>query len=518
MKNRYIISAIVALSMLLGCYEDKGNYERVDINELTIMSFSGTDVTKTVGEKITITPKLIFANGSTDESHLSFEWSLNGETSPELATRNLDYTTTKEGRINVLLRVKDNNTGVVYLRYIDCNVRSIYDANGWLTLSEKDGNSVLSFMKYTKAGEVNENTIQVFDNLLTAGREPLMLQEHYCADGGTKGAIFVFQNSGSVDVNGLSFEKSIDAKETFVGGVLPLGVTLKSGVFMDYVDVLVDQEGKLYSRIKPIKTLFHSSYFMPSPLQYENEVLKNCTMVRGIYSSNKFSLGYDNNKKRIFVIFDGATSSAKGVQFEASKISMLPAKPSNSPVGFIPLNNFAGYDIISANHYRHTGANKIGYSFIFRKISTGEYFRQDFVIFRAENSTRLTLSEPAFTKINGLVETPSAVCVLPYMISKYILIAVGKDVYLYSRTNSDTPIKLYKSFDSPITALDCEVYENRQACVALENGQIVILNMENAQNISEEDRVIYTLPMDKVSGRIVDVKHKVGSGNGWGGR
>ena len=48
-------------------------------------------------------------------------------------------------------------------------------------------------------------------------------------------------------------QREIDMAEAFDGGTYPAGVILGPRTFMDWVDIVTDQEGRLYSRLKSVK-------------------------------------------------------------------------------------------------------------------------------------------------------------------------------------------------------------------------------------------------------------------------
>ncbi len=94
------------------------------------------------------------------------------------------------------------------------------------------------------------------------GTGPIALQEHFRAQVDYEtiiGNVCVFQESGAVDLSGESFEKQIDMVESFDGGVYPAGAIIYPGTFMDRVDVLADQKGRLYSRFRAVATVYNSS-------------------------------------------------------------------------------------------------------------------------------------------------------------------------------------------------------------------------------------------------------------------
>ena len=89
-------------------------------------------------------------------------------------------------------------------------------------------------------------------------------------------------------MEGTGFTKEIDMVDAFVGQKYPASNTvLYPGSFIQYADVVCDQDGKLYSRLKLSDNVYNSEYFLQSPLKVrgEEEVLENCRVCRGYYTT-----------------------------------------------------------------------------------------------------------------------------------------------------------------------------------------------------------------------------------------
>ena len=144
---------------LAACYEDKGNYDYSELNDITI-DLGNTQFTAAEGETISITPLLTFALDS-NEANLSYEWNLDGRV---ISTeRNLSWvvdTTSSQSRC--YYRVLDNATGVTYLAYTSFQLTDKYDNQGWMILSEKDGSASFSYIRETSSGASYDEYQDVF--------------------------------------------------------------------------------------------------------------------------------------------------------------------------------------------------------------------------------------------------------------------------------------------------------------------------------------------------------------------
>lgn len=165
-----------------------------------------------------------------------------------------------------------------------------------MILSEQDGKTMLSFFKTVdtewsadwssmiiKEWKEYKDLYPSRNGGAVLGQGPISMREHYCEDySAGAGNIWVFSESGAVDLEGVGLTKDIDLNQTFMGGV-PTGVIIQGGVFMMQADVVYDQNGHLYSRVKADNQLYNSDYFLPDPMKYNGEVLEQCEPVLGRY-------------------------------------------------------------------------------------------------------------------------------------------------------------------------------------------------------------------------------------------
>ena len=139
-----ILLTVMSLLAITSCYEDKGNYDYREMNDIEI-SVETESSFYALGDKVISKPELVFTLGK-ENSDLSYEWTFDGHVIGD--TKDLEWiadtiASTKELRLAVL----DNNTGVTYFGSTYISVSSAYASNGWVVLSEKEGNSTLSFLR-----------------------------------------------------------------------------------------------------------------------------------------------------------------------------------------------------------------------------------------------------------------------------------------------------------------------------------------------------------------------------------
>lgn len=532
MKNRYICFLAMAI-LFVGCFEDKGNYDYKEVSVVNISMNSGP-IDVTVGELISVRPTISFENGVGDKSRLTYKWTLKGFDDKSWNTLDFDWVAPKQCKTTpLILTITDTQTGILYMANVNVEILSQYSQSSWVVLSDKNGKSQLSYFKIhgesltpekdpTFTGVTLFEDIYMKENNEALGTSPRKILMNYCSDRTTIGQQLILQKDRNIEIDGYSMEKDIDLREAFVGGEYPVGVEITDAAFMTQADIVSDQDGKLYSRLRLVPTLFHSSYFLHAPIKHEGEVLTGCEIVRGRYASNKTTLIHDTAKKRLLVIMDAGAAAGSGISNpligagEVVNVPALPANTSGLDSRFAPLNDLSAYEVLHIGYFRSTVNNTLGYSMIL-KDGNGKYYHQQFEI-RRSSGTKLDLQRCKFGEIKGLTEDPTLVYVPPFRTNvTNILLAMNNSIYLYDTAVATSNVSLYKTFEAPVTAMDGEIYESRQLGVGLENGNFYIMNMVNAHNIeNDEKKVLYSMPDGQRLGRIVDVKRKVSNtGHAW---
>ena len=534
MKINNIISSLFFLAILLtGCYKDKGNYDYTNINRITIEEFQTPGWTNTYGDTLKIEPVLVYEDKTiTSDEHLEYKWTFGGLTREGWNQKNFFWIadTVMEGYL--ILEVKDIKTGVSYYSQIHESVYPEFETTGVFVLAEKDGKSQLSFIQLDVENDYVNGTssiesYKIFQNVYeerageVLGQKPLTMYEHYTHDGGSadsKTQLAIMQESNCVDVAAITMTKDIDFKEAFINKDYPSTLSyIKQICMMNYVDIAADQDGHLYSRIKLVENLFHSSFFMNEPLTYDGQVLEGCELLHSPSYDRKFSIIHDTKNSRLMAVFDGQANWDKPEQEGASKLVVLPANSAPThpvPDGFIPLDNFGEYELVASSYYRSSGwGAEIGFFMIFKN-NAGEYFRQNFIIEKGYSDLNLTIKEAEFSKI-ALPGAPSALYAVKYSnSSEDVFIAVGNELYRFDRLDPSSGIQLHLTFESNIVSVHSEVYYDRWAIVGLENGKVCALDIPKAKNLADDKKIIFESPDNVDFGRIVDAKIRTG-GNGF---
>ena len=153
MKKLLTYVQVLALPLLLACNEDKGNYDYLAINDVTISGIEESYTRLNGTEKLEINP--VITTAFNDDSQLTYEWKVQLPNSPQLnyrevvgTDRNLswDVQVPGTGEWVLVFRVTDTETGVVTMTTTNLNVTT-RTGNGILLIGENtEGNSQVDFI------------------------------------------------------------------------------------------------------------------------------------------------------------------------------------------------------------------------------------------------------------------------------------------------------------------------------------------------------------------------------------
>lgn len=517
---------------LTGCYEDKGNYDYKDIQSIKITFAESSIRNMTVGDTIRIEPEFDIELPA-DAPYLTYVWTIDGEARPDdpnwngpnfmwIADRMLDNKM-------IALEVTDSRYGITYMKEIPCTVTGEFDAwMSWVILSkDTDGRTMLSFFKSVEQDFADDGSVylpqtKVYKDVYPfrnggedLGRGALGMLEHFISGGGAVGQYWIFTEDGAVDLDGQGFTKDIDLSQTFMDGI-PAGVTIQGGVCMAWVDVMYDQYGRLYSRVKSDDKLFNSDYFLPEPLEYEGEMLEQCKPVLGRYTlyNSKYTPIIDTKNHRMLAIMDGNTGEwDDDPLIKSSEILALPERVENAPDNYIPLHDFSGYEIVSMQYVMFAqGWDKDPGFIVLFKDAGGNLYLEEFSLTRERDvvtGNYLKISNVQVYPLSGLSAVPSLMATPASPVSRYSFFAIDNQVWMYNR--DDGSLVMYKEFGAKVTAMECESYGNWFLTVGLENGEFYVLSIVNAKNRPADKRVVAELPADVRLGNILQINYKLGS-------
>ena len=544
MKSKIWFVCLSLLTLLSGCYEDKGNYSYkglakyvVDENSLS----NGNRLLFAQGETLTIEPVITGAQGDTvgELPNLQYTWNLNYK--KEIGhEKKLVYVCDELLENAVLvLTVHDTETGLDFSGSVYLDVHEKFGTSGFYVLSEKDGHTSLGLVSGSSMSQSEITTANVdfksqlgvyyAENGEYLPDHPIRIHEHYWADGynvSSEYSAMVITPTELVDIAGGTLQKDATGTEMF-GDTWPAGLRVSNVMYMGWSDLLEDEQGQIYTRIKSTNELPNSEYFYPVPVKCEGEeeALSDTHIIVSKLSGN-FVLLDDRKNKRILY----ATDQKIDYQGEYTLGRIRAIRALKWPDGFVPLENYEGYNLVHCGYYNvyndYSGNGGVGKNFLFIFEKDGEYTIQSCLIYQdTYNSSTLTVSGAKVLSVDkdglhkellaGIVTEDSYIYTLPYTTQasnagSYTFVTNGNDLYMYDREAN--VVKKYLTFDAPVVAMDSEWYNSNYMAVGLANGKFYILEMKNAKNLADDKKIVWEASDN--FGRIVSIRYK--GAQGWG--
>ena len=516
MKNRIYLLYWLLAFLSAGCYDDKGNNDYRFVNTIEVEPFGQDSYpTAALGDTIRYNPVLRFASGNGDELDLAYEWTFADKMIGDKL--NLEWIVDTVAAGQVILRITDRENGLVYSNQKSLRIESPYKSKGWMILSEKDGQSSLSFVREVILGyDMDEvGVYHILDNQTfpdvykeangeVLGSGPILITEHFSQT--APGSLLVLQRGapGCIDIDGNTLLRDIYLSETFVDGQFPPGFEPVNATWMHWLDVIENKDGRLYTRLKYSDALFNSGYFITEPVLIGDEEVRG-HLLDCVWNSVGFTVIHDcgtaaQPRNRLAAIFD--FRSFWGVNY-AGCAAVFPEPDKGWPDGFVPLNDLGDNELI---YFRGWGSWSGSYYMIL-KTPEGKYLQQTFTLMRTD--AELYYDEGSFT----VQELPSGFVYedcLPYVLSrdKYLLLMKGNDLYYYNYASPGDGVRFYWHFDAPVKHMTEPLQGQPQLGCALANGQFVILNVRSMKNRPEEIRLYWQTPAEVDLGNPVSLIYK----------
>ena len=541
MKIIYITFLFLVTFNFICCYDDKGNYEYKQINDIEI-SFPDDNFEQVIGETFKLYPKFTYKYKDTANLNLSYKWAIGERVIGE--NRQLVWQVDTNEQVEIALYVTNIDDNMVYMGSTIVRPTSIYTwYNSYLVLSEKNGKSILSFVRYDEKENASGETIydefdrpvlvnQVYEDIYynenkdELGSKPLFIQEHIAKIFPSEGHVIVFQEGGqgSVDLDGTSMKKDILLVESFSKGSYPADFHPTNAEMMTYTHLIENHDGKIYSKIKESYKLFQSGYYIHTPLMFENKEIR-AHIINSVLANDKpytllHSIGTTENPENRLLLVHDLQYSFTDVNV-SGKVVALPEPTKGWPENFRPLTDLGNCQVINISQYNTGNTKKPGYT-MFLKNSDGSYQYQAFELEREYSGEKLSYPKKTIAGkeqemlISFPITSPIPLeeCVFCNIASRqneYIFIAYGKDIYFLDRTSPENGIRHYYTCKANVVDMDGREYYGEQLFVGLDNGGVLLLNSNNAKNITTNaEKFRWESGPEVDLGKIVDVTLKVG--------
>ncbi|MBL1407356.1 PKD-like family lipoprotein [Sphingobacterium faecale] len=495
------IQLLLICSLLTACFKDKGSYEYIDYNEITISSITGK-TTISLGEALDLKPQLKWKSPNKDTLNFNFEWVFENKVVSN--KRNIDYTPTQVGGHWYYLFVKDNNDNIVYRKEIFLTINSAYNA-GWVILSEKNNNSSLSYIRREKYKDEDKKDklrwvpfVDIYQQLhpdAPLGNNPSkIVTKIFPTDEGDE-LLIIQGNKQSVFLSGSDFSKISYLADEFKGGQIPDNQDIKDYHFYKTTAHVVLSDGSIYwKRYQSNSNVIHTGTFFSSPLRTDDIIKTHQFVEAKSYETRMLPLFDYKQNRLVHINMSNSVSLSNGRFMENAYRTTLPSD-------FIKLDEMAEVDYIYGAEY----AKGESFMNLLRHKASNEYIIQEYNIFGV--TSPLNISEIKQYKLpNPGIITETSIF---YRMRKssYMFISSGSKVYFYDFNT--TSFKLYYDFGSPIVDLKSGGDESEFA-VASADGTLYICSPKDP---------ILALPipgsegiMSKIEnlGRVVSIAFKYG--------
>ena len=526
MKYMNLVYISIFILFIVGCYDDRGNYDYKVINEFEITGFNGNNsefYTYTTEDELHFVPDLTFKRF--EESDLAYEWYSDDSlisTAKELVypTKELKNVKNKLTRSYVKLKVTSNTSGNIQFKGVNVDVTPVYFRGFVVLTQQNNGEHELNFLLNKWDGDrladvKIERSIYALQNPgESLGKDVVRLHSHCCFDYNYSENILVVRNSApyTIDLSGGYLTKYVHTANFFLDNQLPENYSpVDEFSFFGY-SYIVNKDGKVYSRKKNSNMEFQSGVYLnkpntlhsPSTLPQDMEITKVFT---GAPIYNAYAFLYDKKYQRILCASN-----------DGRILYPFPLNAQESfPVGFPLLHDLKGEMLYIG---RTSASQNSDYTFVFKNDDGVKLFKI-FVRLQLYNGNTSTakLETPRMYTFDESLLNPNSIFVQPTRTGDVFFFSGGADNnILYSYDFETEKINEYIVFDQPIRVVSCEEYydidsrstDNRTLAVALESGEIKIIDIRyEAQHESNKDkRLLQTVPLN--NGKIKDIVCKVG--------
>jgi len=489
MKIKILLLSLFALTLLTSCIKDQGSYDLKDLGTPTITTF--TKGNAVIGEAYIITPVIDFNGLSEDDfEYFWFADMSDFSTADTLSyKKDLSFIFTKAGWYIGVYQIKNKKTGGITSKIFDFNVVSKYQM-GWIILSEKNGNSVLSYSRLN-LDKIDTTFVDIYSSLYganTLGKVPLSLGRHYTEQ---VDQILVVQNGegGSVELDGTNFSKVITTDKEFVDGVYPTNFKPIKAEYGERIEMVVGEDGFAYTRIRTSSSVFQGARYSTTPIS-------NAKITKTYYKyGQSYILMYDELNHRLLGIQDLP-------QISTGKLLYVKLDPlGDNSTEFTDLSNMGNDSKII-----YTGSYMSGTSgYYVQIIKKGSKYRIQKFELRLESAIQslyvINGSESDFAG-NSIVSDNTHYFITG---SQYLFFGEGNSLYYYDFDLNT--VKRYTTLSGNITAIESNSEKN-QIGVGLDNGEFYVFNVTNEVLASGTAQIIAKATN---LGKVVDLQFKYGS-------
>lgn len=548
MMKRFILYLVVILS-IVGCLDDKTNYDYRDINDFSLTTseiFTNWQSNYVLypGEEVTIEPTVRLSI-DTLAQNVSYQWFLNGKLAGE--EKAYTYKAEQPGENELILSVIDNNTGVAFSGATSITVQSLLES-GWLLLTESSsGLSELSMVlgrRYTRIvkneyGYDDERDTVIYSDVKfnivpNLGSQPIKVIENYAwtsDDDEVQNELMVLQRSGAVEVSGANLERLMITEEDFDAGEAPDGFMAKDAVLTWGSKWLLNEtDNKIYGALATVTSDLHSGVYSSDPAFNGKEFqgLLPCYKIGGNADPYKVIIAIGKDNTMYGIIDDGMPTNYSSNDFSmyydnhnGAFVELQAANGVN-----VDMSLFQDFDgeYIYHSHMESDYYDNPYFSIISRG---GSYYWHQFVVRipsrYVDGPIEITSSETGSLTSQMFTDYVDAALLINNSgAGSAVLVASGSKIYgaTYSQGESGTELKDFPSRVAGIAVKDSRNEDyNSHLGVVLEDGNFYVFEVKPATRATgrmtlEELFHVNLKELNPNFGKVVDFVVKYGGDGG----
>ena len=507
----YFIITIFSL-ILSGCYKDKGHYKYIHSPKVDFENISTVNYSFLAYEPFEIDAPIKFSERQNNiEENYNIEWFLNKKLI--YTGYHLKYEIDQAGTYELILRVKNKNTGEIFISKQPLSIRINNSFEwGWMVLSDMgDGKSSLSFI--TPAMRSYHHIEKTIEGGLGTGPKNIF---YYYVLGSIPGEyvtglpkILINQSSGSITLDGNSLQKDMSLSDEFENGKEPENLNMSAFAFKNIYYIIFDTKGNGFIRgvgVENKKIPYYGKY-SANPFELEGGGKIGC-----VSTFNNVSFHCFNEKNCL--IYDSVNGRFISIIPPRSYYKPMPEivylrtydQKLNIPSEVLKVDNMGintkclaigAYENVDIEGKFHAIKTWTKYVSLIDVNGIGDYMIHEFSVRKIESKSHLITDTDQY-KFSGAGEIkPESIVKMSSNFAKnpYFYFTDGdKNLYVYSMQLRRHTL-LYKGTSkinfigaSPITSEFAgygghSTEPNYKLAVAQENGEIVIIDV--SKNVVE---------------------------------
>lgn len=523
--KKIVFTGLCTTLFFAGCFEDKSNKEYKDVRAVKI-ELPTTPVIMTVVDEYSVTPVLTFDDRST-VADFTYVWRENTDTIQMSASPDLIYRPKKVGGVTLELYAVDSY-GYTSRAQMSVTVNTVYKF-GFAILAEKEGRSAVHFVNRNNSTGAYTGFYDAYAALYPGN--PLGTGPHGLGySGALTDELIIFQSDRDVSIDGSSLAKTVYLDEEFGGESYPAGVDIIAQISAIGLDILLGDNGKIYTRVNQNGNALHTTRFLSMPQYFDDPD----TYISKLLEVNPYTNSawmFDSGNNRLLALSSEAFPSASNFAYIGTPIEL---NETGAPANFTSVNGMGRYQLINAADYHPiaTEQNKAYFRNILKN-PDGRYEVQSF--YAAKTSAGATTMnvrdcDQQIFAGDGLVDANSSYALRSD--GKYMFFSSGSKLYSVEfRTEQGAIVQyleLVHDFGKPIRFIhksdnariaDPSAYSTNLPPVlgiAFSTGDFAIINIEDQTLLGGSPWSTGKIfESTENMGEIKDIFWKWGTANGW---